>query len=235
MSDLGGNLKVSGERVLVLGNSPAIEVLRDGYPRGVVSIGVNRMRGKLKLPDIMTIMDPTVEPEWIPEVGEVRGILTLDATPEIAARPDAVELTRQECADPKRYQWPEKPGDPLIACSCTPGFAAQWAIVNGAAEVALLGVDYNQRQLADLGMPTHNYGNNPVVEPRPMPVYQIPFWVMVRREAAARGVKCLNLSPYDGAPFHVCGWPRMSWGAYLMRCETSAGKARARSGGAPSR
>ena len=200
-----------------MANSPAIgEVDLTKIPEDVVTIGLNRILARY-MPDYILIVDKSVEPKYHPTEGALRGgLLTIGSTPYVR-RSDAIVMKRGKSKTTQHppWVWPKSFSDPLIMAGNSACYAFQWALLTGAREIAVIGLDYTHKMLRDKGEQTHFYGKNPINQKLECDIngVQKQFWL----EAAARA-NCIDLSPYDGTPFQWhCQWPRESWESYCSR------------------
>lgn len=228
------NRKVAGKRVLIIGNSPAAKMVDwASLPSDVITIGLNRIAdvcgrdvGLGFWPTFLMVVDDTVEANWIAPEGLVEGFISIRKCKWHEGRRDLLEFELGRPSVPHKWQWPRTLDDPLIWASNTACYAFQLCYLWRAAEVALIGVDHNTLDLKKAGKLTHHYGENhaaPGVEP--MPDQILSFWCEALRLARELGFSCVNLSPFDDAPFHRAGWKRESWTSYCRRTEPLAPEA----------
>ena len=224
MAPIDGTDKLRGRRLLILGNSPAIgEVDFGELPADVVTIGVNRIMRAMR-PTYLLVVDNSVERVYIPGEGSLEGGLISMAccTHRLRAdgqpRADVLLFERQRPGPPSKWNWPTDLGGQVVPAANTACYAFQLGYLWGAAEIALLGLDYDGSPLHGVGARTHFYGTNPAVPvPPPFPEDEQAFWRIALGVSGELGIPCRNLSPRDDAPFHSCGWPRETWSSYCAR------------------
>jgi hypothetical protein len=205
-----------GDRVLILGNSPAVQMvdLRK-VPSDVITIGLNRICAHY-IPDYVLAVDRTVEERFIPPVGSLRGKFVTLAGSHYTRRKDA-DIYKKQPRNQRptdKWVWPRRPTDPFIIAGNTANYAFQWALVNGADEIALLGIDFNAIDLRRKRSHTHFYGYNRAAAPSGIGDVQVRFW----KEAVSQGPTCIDLSPYESTPFQTrCAWPKEDFEEYCAR------------------
>ena len=160
--------QVEGRRVLILGNSPALEkVDLEKIPKDVITVGINRIM-PLLIPDYLMLVDRSIEGRYHPKEHSLRGGLITITTSPYQHRHDAIVLIRsagKKTTQPP-WRWPRTIKDPILIPGNSACYAFQWAMLNGAGEIAMIGHDCNQNVLNEQGEKTHFYGINPVTGPK---------------------------------------------------------------------
>lgn len=217
---------LAGSRVVIVGNSPSataerLEVLRHAYH---VVIGTNRVcriapEGTI---DVVVVADIGILESATDSAAIVRqkpvavfahsNVFGDPAAPHpIQAR--GVYVAEFELAGEHDLELPRSKTDPIMRTGSSPAMAVQMAVLLGAAEVAILGVDHTAPELRAVGAPTHCYATGDDVGPRRPTggsdtLRAIQVYRAIRIWAESRGVRCANLSPVRDAPIHRAGWER---------------------------
>jgi len=174
----------------------------------------------LLIPDYLMLVDRSIEGRYHPKEHSLRGGLITITTSPYQHRHDAIVLIRsagKKTTQPP-WRWPRTIKDPILIPGNSACYAFQWAMLNGAGEIAMIGHDCNQNVLNEQGEKTHFYGINPVTGPKraagDITGVQVQFW----QEALEKCRRCINLSPYATSPFQEkCHWPKESWDEYCAR------------------
>jgi hypothetical protein len=220
------HLDFQGARVIVLGGSPAVrpelDLQLDAFrAQGGLVVGVNHILRVYPRCDGVLFWDTPVAVEERERFLRYRGALLVGDTtwrsqPGLYLRDqaDQVRLFALGTAASKDGPWPAKPGDPLSRQGTSPPWLIQLALLHGAAEINVLGVDHNAPTLREQGETTHCYQVEPRASGSPTGGMDLngqrqAFYSRILADAQARGCALWNLSPYDGSPFTLrSGWPR---------------------------
>lgn len=219
-----------GQQVVVLGNGPsATREAIDKLPADAFVIGVNRIARVTDRCDAILVAGgdgvAQVEaerwakhpPRWIlTNACQTRELPDLSA---FAVRTFEVDVYRN---DPV---WPTNIDDPLRRIGQTPPWALQLAILAGASDVFILGVDLSALMLKAAGAKrTHNWTGPADGRKRPTGGSSdkhtiesaIDFYARLLGWARARGVACWNLCPIPDAPIQRAAWPRVTADALAL-------------------
>lgn len=210
--------------VLIAGNSPAVESLKAVPVReDLVVLGINRLQHVA--PSCYLVVDDTVEDEWIPREGSVRAFFTIPGCRHRKSRTvgrDREDLVLFDLgvAKPRGDAWRWIPNlqTSVVACRNTAAYGLNLLVALGVREVAFIGVDYNAQQLHRAGEKvTHSYGRNNHAPPLGLHDMDRDFWTFARESLPTLGIRAVNLSPYDDAPFTQIGWERARAEDYVRR------------------
>lgn len=205
-----------GRPGLVLGNSPAVAECDFEPLRDLVTLGVNRIL-RVTTPAALVIVDRTVMVEEEARLRAFDGRLALweglgSTVPRLRERFPHTRFLLDGSGPPFR-RWPERLGDRLLLAGNTATYAIQLAVLLGLDPIGVLGVDFNARDLARAGRPTHGVGEVPRRANgggRMRTRACQGFFSGVTTWAAGHGSRLYNLSPYDDSPFTRAGWlPRL--------------------------
>jgi hypothetical protein len=214
------NFDFTGKKVVVLGNSTALNHVDTSLLRRVTTFGVNRIC-RVLTPDVLLFTDPPIlkseeeyyrkftgpvltwqsyERSWMHDNPNLR-FFNLTPVTEIAA-----------------WRWPKLKTDPLIRQGTTPSYCLQMAVLGGAKSVAILGIDFSAPSIAASGK-THFYGNGFQQGSTGGGDWSRPenaaFFSKFPEWALEFGVKAYNLSPFKDTPIHNAKWPKVTLEEYV--------------------
>ena len=198
--------------MLVLGTSPALHLLPlDAVRRPILSIGVNRIWPVFQ-PDFILVSDEDLEEVYLPPDGALCGeFLTNPTLGRFAGRSD-VRMWEYHFHPTGWNPAPTLPsprGKPIPSSRNGAGYAVTLALSYGAAEVGVIGVDYNKAQLREQGLPD-SVVVSPMARVEALDSFQLAFW----NTAAGTG-RVFNLSPYEDSPFNATDLPRRAFADWL--------------------
>ena len=213
------NFNFSGKKVVVLGNSTALNHVNVELLKKVFTIGVNRIC-RVFTPDVLLFTDPPIlksEEEYFKKFAGP--ILTWQSYEKswIHSNPNLRFFNLTPVTEIAAWKWPKKKTDPLIRQGTTPSYCLQLAVLGGAKSVGILGIDFSAPSIAASGK-THFYGNG----------YQqgstgggdwrpenAEFFTKFPSWALTFGTSVFNLSPFKDTPIHKANWPKVSLEDYV--------------------
>ena len=210
-----------GQPALVVGNSPAVSLLRseiEGLSGKAIRIGVNRILRTVEVDVVLTVDTSVIEVEK-DRYGKFGGsflfwdgLLKRAGVGKTTARYTAYTFTLAGNRNEKTFKIPRNPGEAYLRIGVTPAYAIQHALVVGCNPIGLVGVDFNAGEMAKNGA-SHCFGQGKderATGGGKLREHVKRFFVQFADRAKERGVDVFNLSPYDASPFNKVGWPRIT-------------------------
>lgn len=210
------NFVFKDRTVVVLGNSPALNVVDKTLFDKTVTFGVNRLFQVLS-PDVYLFTDPPILKTEQAHIKQFEGPILIWQNYEksfVHDMPNTRFFLLSTVSDPKLWKWPKSLSDPLIRQGTTTAYCIQLAVLCGVKHLGILGIDFSVPEIKSNGRTdTHCYGDGASQGSTGgggwMPHHDA-FYSAIPAWAESFGTKVYNLSPYKNTPIHNAKWPKLS-------------------------